>query len=98
MIVGKADYLDKMENLLHDTQNLNNDGILNFTINQEKRADNIIKKLVATKSMSKETRRSLKPLEARPGIMYGLQFTKISSIIACLFDLFCQQLIVLHIN
>ena len=41
MVVDKADYLDKMENLLNDTQkfeknNLKNDGILNFAINQEK--------------------------------------------------------------
>ena len=39
MIIDKAD-LDKMENLLNDTQkfeklNLKNDGILNFAINQE---------------------------------------------------------------
>ena len=41
VVVDKADYLDKMENLLNDTQkfeknNLKNDGILNFAINQEK--------------------------------------------------------------
>ena len=39
MIIDKAD-LEKMENLLNDTQkfeklNLKNDGILNFAINQE---------------------------------------------------------------
>ena len=77
MVVDKADYLDKMENLLNDTRkfekiNLKNDGILNFAINQEKRVDNIFKKLVASNSISEETRRSLKPVGTRPGIMYGL--------------------------
>ena len=42
-----------MENLLNGTQkfeknNLKNDGILNFAINQEKHVDNILKKLVAS--------------------------------------------------
>ena len=46
VIVDKADYLDKMENLLNDTRkfeiiNLKNDGILNFAVNQEKHADHI---------------------------------------------------------
>ena len=46
VIVDKADYLDKMENLLNDTRkfeiiNLKNDGILNFAVNQEKHADYI---------------------------------------------------------
>ena len=44
--VDKADYLDKMANLLNGQRkfekiNLKNDGILNFAINQEKRVDNI---------------------------------------------------------
>ena len=74
--VDKADYLDKMDNLLNDTRkfekiNLKNDGILNFAINQEKHVDNIFKKLVASNSISEETR-SLKPVGTRPVIMYGL--------------------------
>ena len=43
--------IDKMESLLNETQlfeilNLKNDGILNFAINQEKRARNIFKNLL----------------------------------------------------
>ena len=77
MVVDKADYSDKMENLLNGIRkfekiNLKNDGILNFAINQEKRVDNILKKLVASKSISEETGRSLKPVGTRPGMMYGL--------------------------
>ena len=77
VIVNKADYLDKMENPLNDVGkfekiNLRNDGILNFAVNQEKLVDNILKKLVATNSISEETRRSLKPVGTRPSIMYGL--------------------------
>ena len=77
MTVDKADYLDKMENLLNDTRkfekiNLKNNGILNFAINQEKRVNNILKKIVASNSIFEETRRSFKPIGTRPGIMYGL--------------------------
>ena len=73
VVVDKADYLDKMDNLLNDTRkfekiNLNNDGILNFAINQEKRVDNILKKLVASNSTCEETRTPLKPVGTRPGI------------------------------
>ena len=58
-VVHQADYLDKMDNLLNDTQkfeniNLKSDGILNFVINQEKHFDNILKKLVASNSISKK--------------------------------------------
>ena len=53
-------------------KNLKKDGILNFAINQEKCVTNFLKKLVASNSISEETRRSLKPVGTRPGIMYGL--------------------------
>ena len=43
-----------------------------FTFNQEKRVDNTFKTLVTTNSISEETRKSLKPVRTRPGIMYGL--------------------------
>ena len=77
MIVDKADYLDKRENLLNDTRkfekiNLKNHRILNFGVNQEKRVDNIFKKLVATNNISEETKKSLQPIGTKPGIMYGL--------------------------
>ena len=52
----KADYLDKIENLLNDTRkfekiNLNSDGIFNFAVNQEKRDGKILKKLATSNSM-----------------------------------------------
>ena len=50
--------------------NLKNGGILHFTVNQEKRVDNILKKLVAT--ISEETRKSLNAVGIRPGIKYGV--------------------------
>ena len=75
MIVDKSDYLDKMENLLSDTQkvektNLKNDEIWNFAVNQEKRVDNVLKKLVASNSIPEETRRPLKLVGT--SIIYGL--------------------------
>ena len=45
---------------------------MNFAVNQEKCVDNIFKKLVAANSISEETRKSLKPVRTRPGIMYKL--------------------------
>ena len=36
-----------------------NDGILNFSVNQEKPVDNILKKLFPTNSIFEETRKSL---------------------------------------
>ena len=51
--------------------NLKDYGILNFAITQEKCVDNI-KKLVATNSISEETRKCFKPVRTRPGIMYEL--------------------------
>ena len=58
MIVDKADYLDKTENLLNDTMkfekiNLKINWILNFAVNQEKRVDNILKELVASNSQAR---------------------------------------------
>ena len=77
VIADKADYLDKMENLLNDTLtfeklHLKNDGVLNTAVNQEKRAENIFRKLVASNSISEETRRYLKPVGTTSGIMYRL--------------------------
>ena len=61
-----------MKTQLFEILNLK-DGIWNFAINQEKRAKNIFKKLVASNSTSEETRRSLKPVGTRSGITYGLR-------------------------
>ena len=61
-----------MKTQLFEILNLK-DGIWNFAINQEKRAKNIFKKLVASNSISEETRRSLKPVGTRSGITYGLR-------------------------
>ena len=47
-------------------------GILNFAVNQEKRVDNIFKKLVATNSITEEGRKCLKSVGTKPGVMKGL--------------------------
>ena len=73
-----------------------NDGILNLAVSQEKCVDSIFKKLIASNSISEETRGSLQPVWTRPGIMYGLCEVHKDIINNCpLFDLFCQQLILL---
>ena len=53
MIIDKTGYLNKILNHLNDTRkfqtiNLKNDQILNFTVIQEIRVDNILKKPVAS--------------------------------------------------
>ena len=77
VIVDKETYSKRMENLLSDQRKfervtLKNDAFLNFVVNQEKRKDTIFKNLVNSNSMSKEMRKSVKPVGTRPGTMYGL--------------------------
>ena len=43
---------------------------MNFITSLEKLIDKIFKKLVDSNSISEETRRHLKPVKTRPGIMY----------------------------
>ena len=73
--------LDKMLNPPNDTRkfekkmkekNWKNKGILSFTSNQVKQVENILKKPVAHKSLSEETRTPLKPVETRLDVMYWL--------------------------
>ena len=104
VIVHKADYLDKMEKVLIDTRefekiNLKIDGILNFVVNQENRVDNILEKLFATNSILKKQGNLLNQLDLdQVQCMDFVNFTRTPSIIACLSDLFCQQLTLLPIN
>ena len=77
VIVDKETYIKRMENLLSDERKfervtLKNDAFLNFVVNQEKRIDTIFKNLVDSNSMSKEMRKSIKPVGTTPGTMYGL--------------------------
>ena len=46
--------------------------MLSFVVNQEKRIDTIFKSLVDSNSMSKEMRKSIKPVGTRPGTMYWI--------------------------
>ena len=76
VIVDRDQYIEKVENFLRDQSKfqkiaLKDDNFLNFTTSQEKRIDKIYKKLVDSNSMSEETRKHLKPVGTRPGIMYG---------------------------
>ena len=50
---------------------LKDDTLLNFAVNQEKHVDKVLKKFVEPKSMTEITRKSLKPVGTRPGVMYG---------------------------
>ena len=50
---------------------LKDDTLLNFAINQEKHVDKVLKKFVESKSMTEKTRKFLKPVGTRTGIVYG---------------------------
>ena len=76
VIVQREDCLEKMNDILSDQKKfskgrLKDDTLLNFAINQGKHVDKVLKKFVESKSMTAKTRKSLKPVSTRPGIMYG---------------------------
>ena len=68
-------YIKKMENLTNQSKfqktAVKDENFVNFITGQEKRIDKIYQKHVDSNSMSEETRRHLKPVGTRPGIMYG---------------------------
>ena len=71
---SKVRLLKKMNNILNDQKkfskvSLKDDTLLNFAINQEKHVDKVLKKLVESKSMAEITRKCLKPVGTRPGVM-----------------------------
>ena len=74
--VQKQDYLEKMNDILSDQKKfskvrLKDDTLLSFAINQEKHVEKVLKKFVEFKSMTEKSRKSLKPVGTRPGIMYS---------------------------
>ena len=76
VIVDRDKYIGKIEKFLSDQSKfqktvVKDDNCLNFITTQEKRIDKIYKKLVDSYSLSEETRKYLKPLGTRPGIIYG---------------------------
>ena len=65
-----------MESFLSDQSKfqktaVKDDNFLNFITSQEKCIDKIHKTFVGSNSTCEETRRHLKPVGTRPGIMYG---------------------------
>ena len=64
-------------------ENLLSDAFLNFVVNQEKLIDIVFKNLVDSNSMSKEMRKSIKPVRTRPGIIYGLCKVHIQQVDDC---------------
>ena len=68
-IVNEAYHLDEMKKLLNES---NKSGILNFAINQKNVLKIFSEILAASNSISEETKRSLKPVGTRPGIIYEL--------------------------
>ena len=76
VIVDRDEYVERMENFWSDQRKfqiiaLKDGNFLNFVTSQEKRVDEIYKKLDNSNSMSEETRRHLKAAISRHRIMYG---------------------------
>ena len=76
VIVQRQDYLKKMNDILSDQKkfskvSLKDYTLLNFAVNREKHVEKVLKKLVESKSMTEKTRKSLKSVVTRPGVMYG---------------------------
>ena len=88
VIVQRQDNLKKMNDILSDQKkfssvSLKDDTLSNFAINQEKHFDKVLKKLVESKSMKEKTRKSLKPVGTRPGVMYGSCKVHKASVVNC---------------
>ena len=76
VIVQRQDNLKKMNDILSDQKkfskvSLKDDTLLHFAINQEKHVDKVPKKLAESKSMAEKAMKPLKPVGARPAVMYG---------------------------
>ena len=76
VIVDRDKYVERMENFWSDQSKfqiiaLKDGNFLNFVTSEEKRIDEIYKKLDNSNSMSEETRRHLKAAITRPRMMYG---------------------------
>lgn len=58
--------------------------LLNFAANQEKRVDNVLEKVVVSHSMTQKARKILKLVGNRPSVMYGFLncFHKLFSVVA----------------
>ena len=76
VIVQKDVYVRHIEtilNNLHKFEKLNvKKGILNFSINHEKRINNYLKSLEKSGSLSSNQYKKIKATRSRPGILYGL--------------------------
>ena len=88
VIVQRQD-LEKMNDILSDQKkyskvSLKDGTLLDFAINQEKHIDKVLKKFVESKIMTEKTRKSLKPVGTRPGIMYGTCKVRKASVGDCL--------------
>ena len=78
-----------MDDILSDQEkfskvSLKDDTLLNFATNQEKHVDKVLKKLVESNSMTDKTRKSLKPVGIRPGVICGSHKVHKASVENCL--------------
>ena len=76
VIVDRQVYLKQVNNIFSYQKkfamaNMNDDTLLNFAVNQEKHVDKVLEKLVESSSMIEKNKKSLKPVDSRPGVMYG---------------------------
>ena len=74
--VDKDVYIKHMELLLSDKAKFEKvhtkKGLLNFTVNHEKRINEYLKPLKLSRALSVEQYHKIKAVRSRPGILYGL--------------------------
>ena len=76
VILDDGSYLKSVETLLKDSSKFKNIPIapnkdLNYIINSEKRATDLLKKLKNKNAISEETYNKLRPVGSKPGTLYG---------------------------
>ena len=77
-IVDRQNYIEKMERKgIKNRQkvtivNMKDDTLLNFTVNQEKHAEKVLKKLVESNNVTEKNRKLLKPVGSARSFMYGV--------------------------
>ena len=68
----RQDYSKKVNDILSDQNKFNKVSLKDGTCYQSRKTvDKVLKKLVESKSMIEKTKKCLKPVGTRPGVMYG---------------------------
>ena len=76
LILDKDSYLKSVEIFLKDSSKLKSSPVMpdkdfNYVINSEKRVTDLLKKRKNKNTISEETYNKLRPVDSKPGLLYG---------------------------